>query len=280
MSAAAKTTTFLVRRVEHAADRGLLFVFGRMRPGASVGIGHRIVAPSALAGPIAAVESLGPTNSVVDMEIGLGFMCSDREQLATWLGLPLVGAKLVIEPPPRKPVIVVPYDPTWPVTFEELRRVLAVGLGDVALAIHHVGSTAVPGLAAKPIIDIDVEISSRKHLAEVIRRLGGLGYRHCGDQGLPGREAFGRDDFAEVPRDGSGRLWAAHHLYVCASDCEELRRHLLFRDWLRTHPGRSAEYGLLKQRLAEAFRDDRDSYVEGKTELVESIVREAAAARV
>jgi nucleoid DNA-binding protein len=91
---------------------------------------------------------------------------------------------------PPRPVVLVPYDPAWPVTFERLRDVYAGALGHLARAIEHVGSTAVPGLAATPIIDVDVVIPSRDVLAEVIRRLAGLGYRHQGDLGVPGREAF------------------------------------------------------------------------------------------
>ncbi|HEY1907183.1 MAG TPA: GrpB family protein, partial [Myxococcaceae bacterium] len=93
----------------------------------------------------------------------------------------------------HSPVVVVPYDPTWPAEFEALRSVLASALGDVARAIHHVGSTAVPGLPAKPILDVDVEIAFREDLAECIRCLGRLGYRAVGDLGIAGREAFDRE---------------------------------------------------------------------------------------
>jgi GrpB-like predicted nucleotidyltransferase (UPF0157 family) len=172
----------------------------------------------------------------------------------------------------------VPYDPTWPITFADLQGVLAGGLGSLAREIHHVGSTAVPGLAAKPIIDIDVEIASRDQVPDVIRALALLGYQHSGDLGVPGREAFARGGANDTPRDGTGRSWPAHNLYVCASGNEELRRHLLFRDWLRTNPRRAAEYGQLKEHLAVLHREDRDSYIEGKTELVDTIMREAAAA--
>ena len=131
-----------------------------------------------------------------------------------------------------RPVVVVPHDPAWVAAFEALRAVYVASLGDLALAIHHVGSTSVPGLAAKPIIDVDVEIRSREILPSVVRALAALGYRHEGDLGVHGREAFAPES-DDVPRDGSGRRWPEHHLYVCASDSPELRRHLVFRDWLR-----------------------------------------------
>jgi GrpB-like predicted nucleotidyltransferase (UPF0157 family) len=99
-----------------------------------------------------------------------------------------------------------------------------------------------------------------------------LGYRHVGDLGVPGREAFARDGAEDVPRDGSGRRWPAHHLYACASDARELRRHLSFRDWLRSRPAAAVEYGKLKERLAELYREDRDAYTDAKTDFIEAIL--------
>ena len=175
------------------------------------------------------------------------------------------------------PVVVAPYDPTWPAQFEALRSVLASALGDVARAIHHVGSTAVPGLAAKPVLDVDVEIASREHLAECSRRLGLVGYRAAGDLDIAGREAFDREG-PDVPRDGRGLSWPEHHLYVCASDAAELRRHLLLRDFLRANPSRAAAYAALKQSLAARYRQDREGYTRGKSDLIASILADAVRA--
>jgi GrpB-like predicted nucleotidyltransferase (UPF0157 family) len=176
-----------------------------------------------------------------------------------------------------KQVVVVPFDPEWPMTFEALRTVYASVLSGHVAAIEHVGSTAVTGLAAKPIIDIDVVIRSRDALAEVVSRLAAVGYRHQGDLGVSGREAFSRNGAEDVPREGTARRWPDHNLYACAADCPELRRHLLFRDWLRGHPGRAAEYGALKQHLAQVHREDRDAYTLGKTEFIEAVLAEAGA---
>src|SRR5262245_7057698 len=140
-----------------------------------------------------------------------------------------------MSPPSSRRVVVTAYDPEWPRMFESFREVYQRALGELALAIEHVGSTSVAGLAAKPIIDIDVVIPSRNDLPSAVMRLALLGYRHEGDVGVPGREAFGRDGDEEVPRDGSGRRWPAHHLYVCALDSKELERHLKFRNWLRSN---------------------------------------------
>lgn len=177
---------------------------------------------------------------------------------------------------PPKPVVLAPSDPDWPRAFAALAEVYAAALGDLVQAIEHVGSTAVPSLLAKPIIDVDIVLASREDLPEAIARLAGLGYRHSGDQGVPGREAFARDGDAEVPRDGSGRRWPSHNLYVCAVDARELQRHLLFRDWLRAFPEQAAAYAVLKRQLADLHRDDRDAYCEAKTEFIEAALARAA----
>jgi GrpB-like predicted nucleotidyltransferase (UPF0157 family) len=176
----------------------------------------------------------------------------------------------------RVPLVIVPYDPEWARAFEALRHVYLQALGELVVAVEHVGSTSVLGLAAKPILDIDLVIRSHDAFPPLAERLALLGYRHTGDLGVPGREAFGRDGLEEVPRDGSGRRWPAHHLYACASDSRELQRHLAFRDWLRSNPEVAAEYAMLKQRLAGRYRDDRDAYTEAKTDFIEGILVEAA----
>lgn len=166
---------------------------------------------------------------------------------------------------------IVDYDPTWADAFAGISRAVAAALGPLALRIEHVGSTAVPGLGAKPIIDLDVVIESPHVLPLVVEALRTLGYSHEGDGGIPGREAFGREG-ATVPADGSGREWPAHHLYVCPSDSEELRRHLRFRDHLRSHPDDAARYDALKRDLARRYANDIDAYVEGKSAFVECIL--------
>ncbi len=169
-----------------------------------------------------------------------------------------------------RPVIIVDYDPAWPARFEEVRRQLARALGDVALRIEHVGSTSVPGLAAKPILDIDVVIESAQQLAVAVARLAALGYEHQGDRGVVGREAF-------RPREAtSPRTWPPHHLYVCARDSSELRRHLAFRDWLRGHVEDRRRYAALKRELARRYRDDRDAYSEAKSDFVEGVSAKAS----
>jgi GrpB-like predicted nucleotidyltransferase (UPF0157 family) len=163
------------------------------------------------------------------------------------------------------PITVVDYDPHWPALFESLRVEVAGALGDLAQTIEHVGSTAVPGLAAKPIIDIDVLLRSASDLSVCIERLAALGYEHRGDLGIPEREAF-----AAAP----GR--PAHHLYVCPHESREFRRHVAVRDYLRTHPSDASSYGELKRSLAVRYRDERSAYNDGKKEFIESLLRIAA----
>jgi len=168
------------------------------------------------------------------------------------------------------PIIVVPYDPRWPLAFQAMAQVYARALEGVAIAIEHVVSTSVPGLAAKPILDIDIVIPSRAALPETIVRLAALGYRHQGDLGISDREAFvARDEDSYRPCEDGGGPWPEHHLYVCPATSRELHRHLGFRDWLRSHPGVAAEYARLKKKLAAIHGDDRDAYTRAKTNFIE-----------
>jgi GrpB-like predicted nucleotidyltransferase (UPF0157 family) len=162
------------------------------------------------------------------------------------------------------PIMVVDYDPNWPIVFESLRKRIADILGDVAAAIEHVGSTAVPNLPAKPIIDIDVLLASETMLPAAIERLASIGYVHRGDLGVPGREAF------YAPANDP-----PHHLYVCPPQSAEFRRHVAFRDYLRAHPREAKIYANLKITLAKRFRDDRPAYNDGKTEFVNGLLSRA-----
>src|ERR1700722_3643334 len=152
-------------------------------------------------------------------------------------------------------IVVVDYDPSWPPTFASLRAPVWDAVRDVALAVEHVGSTAVPGLAAKPIIDIDVIVSARAETRAAVDRLAAVGYVHQGNLGIEGREAF--ESPAGLP---------AHHLYVCVQGSAALINHLTLRDYLRGHPDRATAYGQLKQQLAAQFPTNIDKYVAGKTD--------------
>jgi GrpB-like predicted nucleotidyltransferase (UPF0157 family) len=160
-------------------------------------------------------------------------------------------------------VEIVNWDPEWPVLFASLSSPIAAALGPVMVRIEHVGSTAVPGLAAKPIIDIDAVVPVGS-LAEAVRRLAEIGYTHKGDQGIAGRDAF-RPPAGTVP----------HHLYVCPTDSPELAAHLRFRDALRADSRLAAEYARLKRELAARFGEDRVAYCDAKAPFVRAVLSQA-----
>jgi len=164
----------------------------------------------------------------------------------------------------NSPITIQHYDPIWPQQFETHRSRIAATLGDLAAAIEHVGSTSVPGLSAKPVIDIDVLLRSASDLALVINRLSSLGYDHRGNLGIAGREAF------QAPSHDF-----PHHLYVCPPGSEEYKRHLAFRNYLRTHAEDAQAYDTLKHHLADKFRADRDSYTLAKSEFIAEILHRA-----
>jgi GrpB-like predicted nucleotidyltransferase (UPF0157 family) len=160
-------------------------------------------------------------------------------------------------------VTVIDYSPDWPEQFQSLCSTLKAALGDTALAIEHVGSTAVPGLRAKAVIDIDVVVNGAQDMNDAIDKLSVIGYRHCGDLGVDGREAF--DSRHRSPR---------HNLYLCRRGSLGLRNHLAVRDALRSDHELAARYGELKTELANRFPDNIDLYVDGKTEFLVHILEQ------
>jgi GrpB-like predicted nucleotidyltransferase (UPF0157 family) len=157
---------------------------------------------------------------------------------------------------------VVPYDPVWAHVFESLRERLLVLLAGVDVGIEHVGSTAVPGLAAKPIVDIDVVAPSEEEIPDVVHRLASGGYLHCGDLGIPGREAF------DVPPDVP-----YHHLYVVAMGTKPHLDHVLLRDYLRGHPDAAERYGRRKLEVAHLITaESREAYMGAKAAIIEELL--------
>ena len=164
-----------------------------------------------------------------------------------------------------KHVVVLPYDAHWKQDFLKIKTELARALGQLAIGIEHVGSTSVQGLSAKPIIDIDVVIQDYTVWEDVVTALAKIGYQHEGDLGIVGREAFkyaGKEHLRK------------HHLYVCPEDSPELKRHLAFRDYLRTHPAAVREYSLIKEEGAQKYPYDIEGYIEYKSPFIERIYAE------
>jgi GrpB-like predicted nucleotidyltransferase (UPF0157 family) len=162
------------------------------------------------------------------------------------------------------PIVVIDYDDEWPLLFEQIAEPVRKVVADLDADVQHVGSTAVPGLRAKPVIDMDVVVRLPEDAEVATERLGALGYVHQGNQGIAGREAL------IWPR-GAGR----HHLYVVIAGSQPHRDHIAIRDHLRAHPETARRYGELKGRLADQHADDRLAYTNAKAEFVTDVLRTA-----
>ena len=163
---------------------------------------------------------------------------------------------------------IAPYDPAWPDAFERERAAILGALGDLVFAIEHVGSTSVPGLGAKPIIDIMIGLRGLADHARCVPPLQAVGYLHKGEHGIPGRHYFRRP--VRGPR--------THQIHMVEHGSDFWVRHLLFRDYLRRNPGQAAAYQRLKLRLAARFGTDVEAYTEAKTEFIQSALAKARAA--
>ena len=159
------------------------------------------------------------------------------------------------------PIDVQPYNQIWPAHFAHIAATVRPAIAHIPNAsIEHVGSTSVAGLAAKPIIDIDI-IVDPDQIPTAIDALATIGYIHRGNPGVPGREAF------YPPYDTP-----KHHLYLCERDCLSLRNHLAVRDILRQHPDLRDRYAAVKLALAADPTMDIDTYVDGKCAILQQIL--------
>lgn len=165
-----------------------------------------------------------------------------------------------------EPIRVVPYDPGWVDAYQNERAALGAALAPLPVRIEHVGSTSVPGLDAKPILDIQIVMQNADDAIRAITPLVKLGYECRGEATIPGRIYFRRG----VPQD--------RHLHLFTTpENIEVKRHLVFRDYLRSHPQAAQEYAALKYELAERYRYDRLAYTDAKTEFVERTLAQARA---
>lgn len=159
---------------------------------------------------------------------------------------------------------VVPYDPKWPEQFEEEASDIEAIFADNFVAIHHIGSTAVPGLAAKPTIDIILEVINIGLVDKCNKQMSELGYGAWGEYNIPGRRFFVK-----------GEDKRTHHVHAFQTGSSEIPRHLYFRDYLRTHPDEAKEYAALKIKLAQQFADNRRNYVLSKHDFVKTLEKKA-----
>jgi NAD-dependent protein deacetylase/lipoamidase len=200
-----------------------------------------------------AVVNEGPTSVDARAQLKLGGKAGD-----------LLHEVVTLLRPPRAPVAVVDYDPEWPERFAEESERIRAALGDNCVEIHHIGSTAVPGLAAKPVIDISVGLRDLDLSDDKVASMMDLGYEFLGDFGLPGRLFF---------RKGGAR--STHHVHAVVLGGENWSRHLAFRDYLRSHPDEARLYGEQKRRLAADVDHDWYAYVERKNAFADELFKRA-----
>lgn len=161
---------------------------------------------------------------------------------------------------------IVPHDPHWAIRFAELRTKLVELLRGESVRVEHVGSTSVEGLAAKPVLDVDIVIPDQGDFDKIRKLLEEGGYEYRGNLGVEGREAFRISEIDETMR---------HNLYVLRETADELKRHVGFRDWLRSHPEDREAYDRVKREAAETHSDDIEAYIDAKSGIILEIYQKA-----
>lgn len=161
-------------------------------------------------------------------------------------------------------VVISDYDPQWPALYKQEVQLLYDALGAVILELHHIGSTSIPGLVAKPIIDILGSVLELDFVDSKRGPLETIGYMWMGEYGIPGRRYF-------VKYKPSTKVDMVH-LHIFVKENEEVRKNLFFRDYLRKYPAAAREYGTLKQNLAKQFTHDRDRYQHEKGPFIKLIL--------
>ena len=161
---------------------------------------------------------------------------------------------------------VVPYDPQWKTAFEAESQHIAKALATNLVVIHHIGSTAIPHIYAKPIIDFLIEVKDINLVTEQTPAMVGLGYEAMGEYGLIGRRYFRKENPPGI---------RTHHVHIYEIYSPEIERHLAFRDYMIAHPEDAQQYSQLKQELAQKYPEDIEGYMDGKDEFVKRIERKA-----
>lgn len=167
-------------------------------------------------------------------------------------------------------VRIVEYDPRWPELYEQEKRLILGVIGQTVVDIEHVGSTAVRGLRAKPIVDIMIAVIHLRDAAKCVEPLEKIGYEYVAEHEklIPERRYFHK---GKPPKEQH------YHLHMVELTSYFWRRHLLFRNYLRTHPEVAQEYADLKRKLAAQYGSDREGYTTAKTHFIESVVTKARA---
>lgn len=161
---------------------------------------------------------------------------------------------------------IVEYNPDWPRLFEQEKAHILTVIGDYIEEIQHTGSTSVPGLAAKSVIDILIAIPDLALVEKCVEPLESLGYGYLGENGLPDRHFF---------RKPAGNSWhRTHHIHMVLKGSQEWENQTRFRDYLRTHPETRRQYQELKRELAARFGSDRGGYTDAKADFVINVLRQ------
>jgi GrpB-like predicted nucleotidyltransferase (UPF0157 family) len=164
-------------------------------------------------------------------------------------------------------VEVVPHDPTWRRTFETESKQIALAITENVVAIHHIGSTAIPQIHAKPIIDILVEVKDITKIDVQSSALEALGYEAMGEFGISGRRFFRKGNEAGI---------RTHHLHGFEVNSAQIERHLAFRDYMISHPEDGQQYSELKRELANKYHDNIQGYMDGKDGFIKAMDLKAA----
>jgi len=171
----------------------------------------------------------------------------------------------------KRRVVVRAHDPAWRLEFEQEAARISRALGELEVSLHHIGSTAIPGIPAKPIIDVLMVVAELVELDAKNSVLADLGYEALGEFGIPGRRFFRRSDESGV---------RTHHVHAFEVRDPGIERHLAFRDYMIAHPAEARMYGELKRGLALRFPEDVDEYMRGKDAFIKEHEARALAWRL
>ena len=164
-------------------------------------------------------------------------------------------------PSEQREVELVPHNPEWSLQADQEISRLLEGLSVPIIGIYHIGSTSVPGIKAKPILDFVMEVDNQEAVVSSIAEFESLGYQSKGEFGIPGRQFFTRDTDGE----------RTHHLHVFQKGHPDIERHTVFRDYLRANPEAAREYEKLKEKLAKRFPKQSGNYTEAKSDFILSM---------
>ena len=170
----------------------------------------------------------------------------------------------------QRKIEVVPYDPGWVSEFENEGKRILQALGETVARLHHIGSTAIPGISTKPIIDFLLEVYDIVELDEKSSALEGLGHEAKGEFGIPGRRYYRKNDTSGV---------RSHQIHAFGVESPEIEGHLVFRDYMSNHADEARAYGELKQSLAMQHPHDIQAYMDGKDAFIKEHLAKAIAWR-